>query len=107
MDALTMKPAVPILRIFDEAKAREFFVDFLGFQVDWAHRFGDNFPVFMQISRGACVINLSEHHGDATPGSAVRIEVDQLDAIIRRSTKRSTSMRGPASKCRRGVCARW
>jgi catechol 2,3-dioxygenase-like lactoylglutathione lyase family enzyme len=25
----------PILRIFDEAKAREFYVDFLGFRVDW------------------------------------------------------------------------
>ncbi len=80
MEALTMKPAIPILRIFDEAKTREFYVDFLGFQVDWAHRFEDNFPVFMQISRGACIINLSEHHGDACPGSAVRIEVDQLDA---------------------------
>ena len=29
----------PILRIFDEAKAREFYVDFLGFKVDWEHRF--------------------------------------------------------------------
>jgi catechol 2,3-dioxygenase-like lactoylglutathione lyase family enzyme len=25
----------PILRIFDVAKAREFYVDRLGFQVDW------------------------------------------------------------------------
>jgi hypothetical protein len=24
----------PILRIFDEAKAREFYVDFLGFDID-------------------------------------------------------------------------
>jgi len=29
----------PILRIFDETKAREFYVDFLGFKVDWEHRF--------------------------------------------------------------------
>ena len=26
---------VPILRSFDEAKAREFYVDYLGFKVDW------------------------------------------------------------------------
>ena len=30
---------VPILRCFDEAKAREFYVDFLGFSVDCTHRF--------------------------------------------------------------------
>lgn len=30
---------IPILRIFDEAKAREFYVGFLGFTVDWKHRF--------------------------------------------------------------------
>ena len=29
----------PILRIFDEAKAREFYVDFLGFTVDYERRF--------------------------------------------------------------------
>jgi catechol 2,3-dioxygenase-like lactoylglutathione lyase family enzyme len=29
----------PILRIFDEAKAKEFYVEFLGFRVDWEHRF--------------------------------------------------------------------
>jgi len=28
------KPAVPILRSFDEAKAKELYVDFLGFTVE-------------------------------------------------------------------------
>ena len=28
---------IPILRSFDEAKAREFYVDFLGFEVVFAH----------------------------------------------------------------------
>ena len=27
----------PILRIFDEAKAKEFYVGFLGFNIDWEH----------------------------------------------------------------------
>ena len=30
---------IPILRIFDEVKAKEFYVDFLGFKIDWDHRF--------------------------------------------------------------------
>jgi uncharacterized glyoxalase superfamily protein PhnB len=71
----------PILRIFDEAKAREFYVDFLGFKVDWEHRFEPGLPLYMQVSREGCVLHLSEHHGDCSPGSAVRIETDSLDAF--------------------------
>lgn len=59
----------PVLRIFDDAKAREFYVEFLGFTWDWEHRFGDNFPLYAQVSRAGLVIHLSGHHGDATPGS--------------------------------------
>ena len=71
----------PILRIFDEAKAREFYVDFLGFTVDWEHRFEPGLPLYMQVSREGCVLHLSEHHGDASPGSALRIETGDLDAL--------------------------
>lgn len=71
----------PILRIFDEAKAREFYVGFLGFKVDWEHRFEPGLPLYLQISRDGCVLHLSEHHGDAIPGSAMRIEADDLDAF--------------------------
>lgn len=70
----------PILRIFDEAKAREFYVDFLGFKVDWEHRFEPGLPLYLQISKGGCVLHLSEHHGDGSPGAAMRIETDELDA---------------------------
>ena len=73
-----MKPAIPILRIFDEAKAREFYRDFLGFKVDWEHRFGVDYPLYAQVSRDACTLHLSGHHGDATPGSAIRIETAEL-----------------------------
>jgi uncharacterized glyoxalase superfamily protein PhnB len=59
----------PVMRIFDDAKAREFYVEFLGFTWDWEHRFGDNFPLYAQVSRAGLVIHLSGHHGDATPGS--------------------------------------
>ncbi|MGV8887415.1 MAG: glyoxalase superfamily protein [Pseudomonas sp.] len=71
----------PILRIFDEIKAVEFYVDFLGFKIDWQHRFEPNFPLYLQVSRGECVLHLSEHHGDSTPGSALRIETDELEVF--------------------------
>ena len=72
---------IPILRTFDEAKTREFYVGFLGFAIDWEHRFAPELPLYCQISRGGCLLHLSEHHGDATPGSALRIEVDALDEL--------------------------
>ena len=73
--------ATPILRMFDESKAREFYLDFLGFQVDWEHRFEPGLPLYMQISKGGCVLHLSEHHGDSSPGAAVRIATGDLDAF--------------------------
>ena len=73
----------PILRIFDEAKAKEFYVDFLGFKVDWEHRFEENLPLYMQISKDGCRIHLSEHHGDCSPGAALRIETNELESFQR------------------------
>jgi uncharacterized glyoxalase superfamily protein PhnB len=69
----------PILRIFHEAKAREFYVDFLGFHVDWEHRFEPDLPLYMQVSKGDCIVHLSEHFGDGCPGAHLRIEVTGLD----------------------------
>ena len=71
----------PILRIFDEARAKEFYVDFLGFKVDWEHRFEPGLPLYMQISKDGCVLHLSEHHCDCCPGAAMRIETTDLDAF--------------------------
>jgi hypothetical protein len=71
---------IPILRIFDETKAREFYVDYLGFVVGGEHRFEAGLPLYMQVSREGCVLHLTEHHGDCCPGAAVRIETQDVDA---------------------------
>lgn len=72
---------VPILRMFDEAKAREFYVDFLGFKVDWEHRFEPGAPLYMQVSRGKLALHLSEHHGDGTPGTTVYVPMKDIEAF--------------------------
>lgn len=77
-----LQPPTPIFRIFDESKAREFYVDYLGFQVDFEHRFADTMPLYMGISRGSCKIHLTEHHGDCCPGSSVRVEVDDIRSFL-------------------------
>ncbi|MEM9690327.1 MAG: glyoxalase superfamily protein [Pseudomonadota bacterium] len=71
----------PIFRVFDETKAREFYVDFLGFQVDWEHRFEADLPLYFQVTRDKLVIHLSEHHGDCAPGAAIRVPIDDLTAL--------------------------
>jgi hypothetical protein len=37
----------------------------------------------MQVSHGDCVLHLSEHHGDATPGSRVLVETSGIDELQR------------------------
>ena len=86
----------PILRIFDEVKARQFYVDFLGFQVDWEHRFEPGLPLYLQVSRDGCTLHLSEHHGDCCPGAAMRIEVDQIDALHAELTAKHFTYARPA-----------
>lgn len=65
---IVFERTAPIVRIFDVARAHEFYLGYLGFSVDWEHRYGDNFPLYTQVSRGSLVLHLSEHAGDATPG---------------------------------------
>ncbi|QCF27197.1 glyoxalase superfamily protein [Hydrocarboniclastica marina] len=74
--------AIPIIRIFDEDKARAFYLGFLGMAVDWEHRFGADFPIYMQVSKGDLVFHLSEHSGDCTPGSKVFVNTDDLDGLF-------------------------
>jgi uncharacterized glyoxalase superfamily protein PhnB len=71
----------PILRIFDEVKAKEFYIDFLDFKVDWEHRFEKDLPLYLQISKDGCILHLSEHHGDCSPGAALRIEASELSSF--------------------------
>ena len=85
----TLGAPVPILRIFDDSKAREFYIEFLGFTVDWEHRFADDLPLYMQVSRDGCVIHLSEHHGDACPGAAIRIRTGDVKALHAELTAKS------------------
>jgi catechol 2,3-dioxygenase-like lactoylglutathione lyase family enzyme len=75
--------AVPIFRIFDVAKAKEFYVDFLGMTIDWEHRFEPDLPLYMQVSRDGLVLHLSEHYGDCCPGSTVFVQTTGLEEYHR------------------------
>ena len=78
---MQLGPIIPAFRIFDEAKAREFYLDFLGFKVDWEHRFEPGLPLYCGISRGGCILHLTEHHGDGCPGASIRISCSDVRAL--------------------------
>lgn len=68
---MIVEKVIPVLRIFDYKKAIEFYVDWLGFKINWKHTFDNNSPVYMEIEREGFTIHISEHHGDGTPGTNV------------------------------------
>src|SRR4028118_308802 len=52
-----MNHAVPVLRIGDFGEAKAFYVDWLGFSLEWEFRFGDDFPVYAQIGRDGITLH--------------------------------------------------
>jgi catechol 2,3-dioxygenase-like lactoylglutathione lyase family enzyme len=77
---------VPLLRVLDETRAKEFYIDFLGFRLDWGNRASGAF--FMQVSLDECVLQLSEHSGDACPGAAVKLHTDNIEEFVARLVAR-------------------
>jgi hypothetical protein len=97
---------VPILRIFDIAKADEFYQGFLGFSVDCDHRFDPGAPLYRQISRGNLLLHLSEHHGDGSPGARIRVMMQPFRPFMPRSARRAIAICGRDSKPQLGGCWR-
>jgi hypothetical protein len=71
---------VPILRVADAAVAAQWYAR-LGFTVEFEHRFEPHLPLYVGIRRDGSQIHLSEHEGDARPGTLVYVWVDDVDAI--------------------------
>ena len=88
---------VPVLRIFDWPLAHAWYVDYLGWSVEWSSQGGDHLPVYARVidPRGA-VVELSEHHGDGTPGGVLVLAVDDLVALHDRLSDRAQSYAAPA-----------
>ncbi len=74
-----MESIAPILRMTDYDLAKEFYVEALGFSIDfqWPHQ--SDGPVFLGLSRGPLRLWLSEHPDDCKLGGAISIAVDNVD----------------------------
>ena len=69
---------IPILRIFDEAMALGFYLNYLGAAETFSHRFDPKAPLYLGVQLHGADLHLSEHFGDATPGSSVRLKIEDL-----------------------------
>lgn len=86
----------PIIRIFDEDKARDFYLEYLGCSVDWENRSAPGAPLYMQVSRGALRLHLSEHVGDATPGATIVVPIKGVRALCTELTDKPYRLYNPS-----------
>ena len=93
---LAFLSTIPIMRIFDVVKAKDFYVGFLGFEVDWEHKIDGGSPVYLQISKDDLVLHLSEHHGDCCPGSTVFVWMKGIEDFHAAITSRGYGYMRPS-----------
>lgn len=95
---------IPQLRIGDEARSLAFYVEALGFSVDWSHRFEPGFPVFMQLTREGQTIFLTQHSGECQPGGAVYFIVPDAKALCEAFIARGATPTNPLADTPWGTC---
>lgn len=74
--------AIPVLRVTDAEVALRWY-EALGYVKEWEHQFESGLPWFLSIVRPTGArLYLSEHAGDATPGTLVHLVVEDLDVVV-------------------------
>ena len=78
----TIGSSIPVIRMLDEQKTKSFYIDWLGFKIEWEHRFRDSpdSPLYAQIRLGDALLHLNGHVEDDSPVTEVRIPVDGIEA---------------------------
>lgn len=87
--------SIPVMLSLDEAKCRAFYCSFLGFEIEFEHRFAPHLPVYLGLRRGPVQLHLSPHRGDATTGSAVFVWMTGVDDYRRELAASGTGFSVP------------
>jgi catechol 2,3-dioxygenase-like lactoylglutathione lyase family enzyme len=94
---------MPTLRMTAYERSKAFYVDHLGFRVDWEHRFEPGFPVFMQVSRDGLAFFLTEHTGDCPVGGLVHLYVPDVDAWFNEFRGKGVAVQEPPDEYLQGL----
>lgn len=88
---------IPVLRIFSEQSALRFYVEFLGFTLDFGGpSSGGDSPFYGQISRPGATLHLSAQPYEPGPGATVDVWIRGLDAYRDELLSRDHGVFGPA-----------
>lgn len=76
--------AIPVLQVSSSRRAEAFYCEKLGFTMQFATRpFGTDDPCYMGFLRDEAYIHVSSFPGDGKLGSAVMVQVDDVDVLYR------------------------
>lgn len=95
---------IPQLRITNAERSLAFYVDSLGFKVDWQHQFESGYPLFFQITRDGQTIFLSEHSGDCEVGGAIYFRVPDARACYEEFLQRGVTTTKAPENTPWGTC---
>jgi catechol 2,3-dioxygenase-like lactoylglutathione lyase family enzyme len=88
---------IPVLRIFSEEAARGFYLDFLGFTLDFGGPAqGGGSPFYGQISKPGTALHLAEHRYESGTGSTVGIWITGLDDYRDELIRKDDGVFGPS-----------
>lgn len=102
-EQLPVQRVMPTLRITSYARSKTFYVDGLGFQIDWEHRLKPDFPVFIQVSRDGLSFFLTEHKGDCPVGGLIHLYVPDVDAWYAEFQHRGAPVEEPPNETLQGL----
>jgi uncharacterized glyoxalase superfamily protein PhnB len=86
---------IPQLRITGAQRSLSYYVDGLGFSVDWKHQFEPGLPWFFRITRAGQTLFLTEDTGDCKVGAAVYFCVSDAAECHAQFTARGVVADGP------------
>lgn len=98
-----MQRVMATLRITNYARSKAFYVDGLGFQIDWEHRFAPHLPVFAQVSREGLSFFLTEHTDDCPAGALLHLYVPDVDAWYAELKSKGINVNEPPSQTLQGL----
>jgi uncharacterized glyoxalase superfamily protein PhnB len=85
---MNTQTVIPQLRITSAGVSLPFYLQGLGFAIDWQHQFEPGFPLFLQLTRAGQTIFLTEHTGDCQVGGAAYFIVPDVDDCYQDFTAR-------------------
>jgi uncharacterized glyoxalase superfamily protein PhnB len=74
-----MQTVYPVVPIREYGKAKDYYVNQLGFKIDWEIKDGD-LPVFLQVTRDGQSLYLTQNPKDGEPPVSVYLYVPDVDA---------------------------